>query len=405
MYFRRSQAVVTFLISSVLLLVSCSGDDETKKWTKTFGSAIADFAGEVKQTSDGGYIFTGTTNCTGGRNCDVYLAKIDEDGNIQWQRTFGGAGNDFGESVQETGDLGFIVVGTKFENRNNNIYLIKTDANGAVSWEKTYEGKREQDARMVRQTSDGGFIVVGSSDSFDSQVGNRDVYLMKTDARGELEWQKTFGGAAYDGGSSVLQIPGGGYVVVGRKGSFREGAENSGSVSDIYLIKTDEKGNTLWEKTFGGKGFSAGESLEQTSDGGYFITGGTNAFSEPDEFKTYIIKTDGEGNALWQKTYRGFENNEVFSNAILKTNVHPVIGRSGSGSAHKLFLMIIDEDGNPVWKRAYGLTATDGRSVQKTRDGGYIISGRTNLDEVNWFPSDNGSDFYIVKTDRLGNTQ
>ncbi len=342
---RRRQVTFAYLIAVLLHFVAC-GTDSVMTWTKTFGSVSTDNAGEVMQTSDGGYIFTGSVHCRGGRNCDVYLAKFDANGNVLWEQTYGGADNDRGNSVQETLDGGYVVLGTtsSFGNvQGGHVYLIKTDGKGDILWQKTYGGKRQQDGRKVRQTSDGGYIIVGSSNSFSGEEDTRDVYLIKTDRRGEIEWERTYGGPGYDDGTSVHQTLDGGYVVVGRKGSFREGVENSGNVADLYLIKTDAAGASLWEKTYGGKGLSAGHSVLQTEDGGYYVTGTTDAFSTPNEYEAYVIRTDDEGIVLWEKTYKGPVADYWHPNIGIVDTGYFIAGTTGPNGAHmQIFLIKMD---------------------------------------------------------------
>jgi ribosomal protein S11 len=167
------------------------------------------------------------------------------------------------------------------------IFLLKTDANGNIIWAKTYGGTGYDEAYSVQQTSDGGYIVAGYTRSFGA--GYDDVFLVKTDASGNIIWAKTYGGTGYDKARSVQQTSDGGYIVAGYTRSF--GAGNY----DFFLIKTDANGNIQWAKTYGGTDIDWASSVQQTSDGGYIVAGRTNSFGA-DSVDIFLVKTDANGN-------------------------------------------------------------------------------------------------------------
>ena len=267
-------------------------------WTKTFGGTDSDDGYSVQQTSDEGYIIAGHTESFGYGSYDVYLIRTNNNGDTLWTKTFGGAEGDLGKFVQQTTDGGFIITGQtiSFGNGLWDIYLIKTDNNGDTLWTKTFGGTDWEKGYSVQQTTDGGYIITGTTLSFGS--GNDDVYLIKTDSYGDTLWTKTFGGTDSDEGRSVQQTSDGGYIITGWTGSFGNGSY------DVYLIRTDNYGDTLWTKTIGGSGWDRGYSVQQTTDEGYIITGWTDSFGigGPD---LYLIKTDNNGDTLWTKTFGG----------------------------------------------------------------------------------------------------
>ena len=268
-------------------------------WQKTFGGVNTDVGKSVQQTNDGGYIIVGSTVQPGAGGWDIYLIKTDVLGNSIWQQMIGGANEDSGYSVQQTNDGGYIVIGYTYSfGADADVFLIKTDELGNIVWQKTFGGGGWENGYSVQQTSDGGFIVAGGTRSFGS--GNDDVYLVKTDAVGKTSWQKTFGGTNADYGRSVQQTTDGGYIVAGYTKSFGTGGW------DVYLIKTNSQGNLVWQKTFGGANDDEGYSVQQTTDGGYIVVGSTYSFSVFEG--VFLIKTDELGNIVWQKTIDGGNN-------------------------------------------------------------------------------------------------
>jgi hypothetical protein len=259
-----------------------------KKWSRTFGGSGLDEGYSVQQTSDGGYVVAGYTYSYGAGEDDVYLIKTDAGGNKVWEKTFGGSSYDVGNSVQQTSDGGYVVVGTQsYGAWSADVYFIKTDAGGNKVWEKTFGGTGDYGGTSVQQTSDGGYVIAGYTTPYGAE--KMDVYLIKTDASGNKVWEKTFGGSNADKGTSVQQTSDGGYVIAGDTESY-------GAGGDVYLIKTDASGNKVWEKTFGGSSYDVGNSVQQTSDGGYVVAGETHSYGAGSS-DVYLIKTDANGNA------------------------------------------------------------------------------------------------------------
>ncbi len=256
-------------------------------WTKTFGGSFWDWATEVQQTSDGGYIIAGGTESFGAEGWDVWLIKTDTNGDSEWTRTFGAEAYDNGMSVRQTADGGYIVLADTYSYGagSSDFWLIKTNSSGISSWTKTFGGTDTERSHSVRQTSDGGYIVVGDTESYGS--GDYDVWLVKTDSGGESEWTRTFGGAFEDCGCSVQQIDDGGYIVAGYTESF--GAGNF----DVWLIRTDDNGDTVWSKTVGGDNLDQGRSVDLTTDGGFIIAGTTYDYYAG-EYNIYLIKLSSE---------------------------------------------------------------------------------------------------------------
>jgi hypothetical protein len=309
-------------------------------WAKTYGGTSYDGAHSVQQTSDGGYIVAGLTYSFGAGGYDIFLIKTDANGNISWAKTYGGTSYDGAHSVQQTSDGGYIVAGgtRSFGAGSEDIFLIKTDANGNRIWAKTYGGTNDDYASSVQQTSDGGYIVAGITWSFGA--GWRDIFLIKTDANGNRIWAKTYGGTNQDFAHSVQQTSDGGYIVAGLTYSF-------GAGGDIFLIKTDASGNVQWAKTYGGTNDDYAYSVQQTSDGGYIVAGGTRSFGAG-AVDIFLIKTDANGNISWAKTYGGTEYDRASSVQQTSDGGYIVAGgtRSFGAGLNDVFLIKTDASGN-----------------------------------------------------------
>ncbi|MCK4225487.1 T9SS type A sorting domain-containing protein, partial [candidate division WOR-3 bacterium] len=312
-------------------------------WTRTYGRQYDDAPYSIQEISDGGYIIVGSSVSihSGFYRNDVYLVKINSKGNPQWTRIFteGPAAKDiWGQSVKQTPDGGYIIVGLDYFSNNGDYFLLKTDSLGNRQWKYNYGTLSEERAYSVQLTLDGGYIIVGHSD----MIFKFDVWLVKTDSLGNMEWNRIWGNLGYDDrGFSVQQTLDGGYVISGSY--FVEG------VLDVWLIKTDASGDTLWTRIFGGSRPDEGRAVQQTFDGGYIIAG-TKQYGHPSTSwgDIYLIKTDALGVTLWTRIFGGTD-------------------------------------------------AERGYSGHQTSDSGYIVAGRTKSFGAG------GYDIYVIKTDSLGN--
>ncbi len=380
--------MLALLSVSLVALFTEYAHAQVVRFAKTYGGTDWDNAYSVQRTSDGGYILVGRT-ISFGAGGDIFLVKTDANGNLQWAKTYGGTNDDYGFSVQQTSDGGYIVAGHTFSfGAGGDIFLVKTDANGNLQWAKTYGGTSNDAALSVQQTSDGGYIVAGSTASFGA--GWSDIFLVKTDANGNLQWAKTYGGTDGDFAYSVQQTSDGGYIVAGQTGSFGGGG--------AFLIKTDANGNLQWAKTYAGANILY--SVQQTSDGGYIVAGLTNSFGAGNK-DVFLIKTNTTGNIIWAKTYGGWSDDEARSVQQTSDGGYIVAGYTDSFGAggSDFFLIKTDANGNIIWAKTYGGTGwyDEAMSVRQTSDGGYIVAGRTGSFGAG------GTDIFLVKTDANGN--
>ena len=353
-------------------------------WEKTFGGSDYDVGMSVQQTTDGGYIIAGATGSFGIGGSNVYLIKTDASGKELWSKTYGGSDYVMARCVQQTTDGGYIIAGEiVYEITGEDIYLVKTDASGTELWSKTFGMRTTDRAYSVQEANDGGYIIVG--ETFVGG-GSHDVWLIKTDANGNELWNKTYGGGGVDKGRAVKQTTDGGYIIVGATGSFGAGWV------DTYLIKTDENGNELWHKAFGGGGADGGHAVQQTTDGGYIIVGSTSSFGAG-SYDVWLIKTDANGNELWSKTFGG--STWDYGHSVQQTTDGDYIicgftGSFGAGNAD-VWLIKTNASGNQIWNKTFGGSEYDrGYSVQQTSDDGYIIAGDTDSFGAG------GSDVYLI---------
>ncbi len=370
-----------------LSLLLCSLSHAQPGWERTYGGTGDDEGQFVQQTSDNGYIIAGFTNSFG-HGYDVYLIKTDASGDTLWTRTYDANGEDYSYSVQQTSDSGYIIAG--FASYYSDVWVIKTDASGNTLWTRNYGGADMDVGYSVQQTSDGGYIIAGATFSYGAGID--DVYLIKTDSSGDTLWTRTYGGIDYDGAYSVRQTSDSGYILTGWTESFGAGR------NDVYIIKTNASGDTLWTRAYGGTSWDDGYSAQQTSDGGFIIVGLTGSFGAG-SFDVWLIKTDAYGDTLWTRTYGGWNREQGFFVHQTTDGGYIIAGYTGTYGAggYDLYLIKTDASGDTLWTITYGGTGDDeGYSVQQTSDGGYIIAGMTNS-----FGAGN-YDVYLIKTDANG---
>jgi uncharacterized delta-60 repeat protein len=385
-------------------------------WSRAYGGTDSDDAFAIAPTPDGGYVVAGSTESfgagkgqdspdLGGPNLpgktDVWVLKLDGRGNVQWQKTYGGPGGEEARAIAPTSDGGYVVaawvgqvhgfvhiyeksfipteeheytIPPSFGAGKGDVWVLKLDGSGNVVWQKTYGGTNEDEAHAIVPTSDGGYIVAGSTESFGA--GKGDVWVLKLDGSGNVQWQKTYGGTNWDGAHAIAPTSDGGYVVAGRTESFGAGGW------DVWVLKLDGSGNVVWQKTYGGTNEDEAHAIVPTSDGGYVVAGKTWSFGAG-HGDVWVLKLDGSGNVVWQKTYGG--TNEDEARAIVPTSdggyivAGSTFRRTSSHTGNfDVWVLKLDGSGNVQWQKTYGGTGDEGASaIAPTSDGGYVVAGRT----------------------------
>lgn len=391
---RLSKASLVGMLAILLALISCSlFPDKPPEvlWEKTYGGSGDDAGYDFCQTSDGGFVIAGYTYSSG-ENKDFYLVKTDSEGNEEWAKNYGAGNHDVANSICRSADGGFVVAGIGFGGGTTEIYLIKINESGGLLWEKTYiDYDYNMDANEICSASDGGSLIVGNVMS--NTTGESDVYVMKIDASGDTLWTKTYDKNESETAISVCQSPDGGFVIVGHTGSF--------SNSDGYVIKTNSSGDVEWEKVYESPDDYdlICRSIIQTSDGGYAIAGERYLSGSSAEVDFYLIKTDASGELLWSNHYGGSDYDIGIS--VIEDSggdyvfVGWVTNPGGSDTTWSdCYLIKVDEKGNLIWEQTFGGEGHDAAyGVVETADGSYVLVGETQ-------PSDaEEMDVYLVKTE------
>ena len=352
---------------AVLLLATTEGD---MLWNQTYdgtGSAIPGPLGAypVIQTADGGFILAGRM---GG---DAWLVKTDFRGDIEWQQTYGGAGEEAAQVVIQTADGGFALAGytDSYGSGRQDFWLIKTDFHGDMEWNRTYDQGGFNDFVYAGiQTADGGFVLAGRTAFCDE--GCLDAWLVKTDIYGNIEWQQTYGGDSGEGARAMIQTVDGGFALAGRTFSFGAGAD------DFWLVKTDAHGNIEWQQTYGGADRDGPSAVIQTVDGGFVLAGYTadsgagGAVIWLDDI--WLVKTDARGTVQWNQTYGGSGDDEAYSVIQMADGGFILAGRMGGDA----WLAKTDAHGNIEWQQTYGGAGEEAaQAVIQTADGGFALAG------------------------------
>ncbi|WP_136468782.1 hypothetical protein [Flagellimonas onchidii] len=390
--------ILRFLLSVVVL--SCSNDKDQDMmepitflgevdWVKNYGGSGEDTAQSVIQTADGGYAVLGFSNSMDGDIVgkttnvnDYWLLKLDTEGNLIWNKTYGGSKDDRGQSVVQTKDGGYAIVGYAMsddgDGSNNegfhDNWILRLDANGNILWEKSFGFSGHDHSYDVVQTDDGGFFFSGFLDvtssggegntgkgSYLTRHGVGEFWGTKLDANGNLQWRRYFGGTNNDRSYGVVQSDDGGFVLAGSSESDDFDITDPKGSYDFWALKVSASGVLQWQKSFGGTGIDKAYDIAKTNDNAYVIVG--NTFSTD----TDITKNNGESD-VW--------------------------------------LIKIDDNGNLIWEKNYGGTLFDAaRGVNLTADGGFVIAGNSKSIDVDVAENLGENDLWIIKTDAQGNAE
>jgi hypothetical protein len=354
---------------------------DSAAWQKTIGGFGSDGGRSIVQTSDGGFVITGYTFSQGTGDADILVVKTDSMGNVEWSRTFGGAGTEYGNACT-IAENGYLVTGytTSFGAGSKDVYVVKLDKNGNAVWSKTYGGE-SWDVGMSACSTGNGYMICGFTHSHGA--GEEDVYVIRIDENGNELWTKTYGGERFEFGNSITKTGSGHYVIGATTGTF------GGGNSDMYLLEIDEEGNVLWTKSIGGQlnsilpeagrtPFDWCSQMKACSDGGYILVGYSNA---RDIMNVFVVKTDGKGNVLWGKNFGNSTFYDYgYSVSENSSGEYVVCGTSKSiKDNNDIFVAKLDDRGNIISRKTYGGNGSDfGSAVIVSREGDIVLAGQSN---------------------------
>jgi len=408
------------------------------EWQQSYGGSGTDRGYGFQQTSDDGYIVVGWSDSTDGDLTtnyglnDIWLLKLSSSGSIDWQQSYGGSGQDLGYAVRQTSDGGYIFGGitesidgdVTSNHGSEDFWVVKTDGSGAIQWQNTFGGSDWDGLNDLLQTSDGGYVAVGYTQSTDGDVttsyGNADIWVVKLDGFGGIDWQKSYGGTGADHGAAIRQTSDGGYIVAGTSDSADNDVTGNHGDTDYWVVKLDGSGNIDWQKSVGGSSYESAESIQQTSDGGYIVFGSTDS-SDGDvtgnhgNVDFWVVKLDDTGSLVWEKALGGSGSEFVFGRRSLtetSDGAFIVTGASDSNDGDRtgacgdqtfpsgldFWTVKLGTTGDIIWQLSLGGTNTDqAKAVAETNDGYLIISGISESDNNDVSGNHGMSDVWITK--------
>lgn len=394
--FREYQPFVTIFLFTIFtfsqLLYSQALDT---LWTTILGGNDDEFGYFAEQTNDGGYILTGWTKSFGTGLNDIWLVKTNSSGDTVWTKTFGGVNDENSSCVHQTNDGGYIIFGEtdSFDPTYWKAWLIKTDAFGDTIWTSLLGENRHYFIQSGIELLGGNLIFVGYTKA--SGAGQEDIWLVKTNESGDIIWTETFGGARNDLSTAIQQTNDGGFIIAASTNSF--GAGNY----DIWLIRTNADGDTIWTRTYGGTDTDHASDVKQTDDNGFIIAGSTRSFGHVNNYNdAWLIKTDFNGDTIWTKTFGGDVHDGALSVQQTSDGGYIIVGGLGIDSFNRdVWLIKTNSSGDTLWTKTFGGGNWDiGRSIEPTNDGGYVICGDF------YSSASNNYDIWLLKTEPFPNS-
>jgi hypothetical protein len=332
------------------------------EWQKTYGGSADDRGADLIQTSDGGYVIVGKSKSNDfevSENAgfdDFWVVKLDSNGSVSWENSFGFAGSDIPYSIIQTNDDGYLLTGVLDVSASNgqgdrnsilsrhaggDYWVIKLNSNGVKQWSNYFGGSFTDTAYDAIQTEDDGYIIVGSSDSNDVDITNNrgtyDFWIIKISATGNLVWEKSLGGSEIDEAHAISKSADGNYLIAGDTRSSDLNISQNNGAADLWVIKITPEGTLLWEKSLGGSNFDVGRSISKTQDNGFLISGSsrsTNASfsSNKGQNDAWVVKINNSGNLEWQKTIGGSEVDFFYDAVELNDQTVVAVGDSNSSN-------------------------------------------------------------------------
>ncbi len=401
-------------------------------WEENYGGSARDWGNTIIGTSDGGYAMAGYSRSSdidvsaNNGDWDFWIIRIDEAGNLLWEKNYGGTLNDEATSIQQTVDGGFVVAGATFSNDgdvgNNNgeedFWIIKLDASGNLQWEQTYGGNLVDRAESIKQTADGGYFVAGFSASQNGDVsnnfGNFDFWLIRLDSGGNLLWENNYGGSGPDWAFELEIDDDGNVIMAGSTISNDNEILDNNGFYDYWVVKADAtNGDLIWSKNFGGSGEDRSYFIKKAPDNTFYISGSSyssNAdvsgnFGSSD---FWIVKIDTDGNLLWEKNLGGQGSEWAWALELTDDLGIVAVGRSNTNNAtgyvsnnngsNDFWLVKLSEFGVLEWENNFGGSNSEvPYSIVKTADGGFIIGGYSESSDFDVEDNYGDWDYWVLK--------
>lgn len=383
-------SIIIALLLLFALIVHAQEEPLAVLWTKTYGGENHEYNWALIELEDNGFLLGGHSLSFGPGGWDVWLVRTDSDGEMIWNRAYGSGDTDYCKSLLQDNDGNFVAVGD-FRNGDNgwDYWMSKYEQNGDVIWGQVYGDDGEEGSRLrgsVIETREGGFVLVGHSESFGA--GDEDLFIVRTDEDGDVIWQSTFGDAEDNGGRAVVETEDGGFAVAG----WTWNQEPEGN-DDAWLVKVDGDGNFEWDSIFNWDDDDSFQAILDLGDG-FALAGGTSSFG--DEFDMLLIRTDEEGELLWFQTYGG-ESSDYCRNMIRTAEGgFALVGYTNSigAGAQDMWLVVTDDEGEELWSETYGGFDDElCNTIVCTADDGFALGGWTKS-----FVEDEGmADYWLVK--------
>jgi hypothetical protein len=398
-------------------------------WQYSYGGSDSDGGYYINQTYDGGYAFVGSTTSNDGQVpgnhglTDCWFVKTNAVGTIQWEKELGGSGIDYGLSFEKTTDSGFIIGATSWStdgqvtgnHGGSDFWIVKLDQTGNIQWQNSYGGSGNERCRYAAQTPDGGYFAFGNTESSDGQVtgfhGLSDYWLIRLDSAGNLLWQKTLGGPGSEFGYFAQQTKDGGFVLAGTTESDTGDITVNHGGYDFWIVKLDSSGNIQWQKSLGGSAEDEASCIRQTQDKGFIVTGGV--FSDDGQVSgnhgsldCWVVKLDSNGNINWQHCFGGTRD-DYFSSVSLTSDSGFILAGysysndgqvSGNHGDRDYWVVKLDSSGGLQWQESLGGSQDEWAScIQQTSDDGYILTGYSSSSDGQVTLNRGWTDIWTVK--------
>ncbi|WP_088857970.1 PEGA domain-containing protein [Thermococcus profundus] len=384
------------LVGSLVILPTKAVAGDNYYWAKSYGGAGTDVINDVKIWSDGSIIAVGYTNSTGAGGYDAFVMKLNPDGSLAWAKTYGGSKNDSASAVAIANNGDIIVAGwtESFGAGGKDVWVLKLDENGSIKWQKTYGGEYDDEAHAVTIAPNAGIIVAGYTRSFRTNGPN--VWILRLDENGKVEWQKTYGGSSIDRAYAIALANNGDIIVAGETWSFDV------AYGDVWVLRLDGNGNIKWQKTYGGKDNDWAYAVTIAPNGDIILVGETRSFGAGNN-DAWILRLDENGNIKWQKTYGGDIYDEAYAVAIASNGDIIIAGVTSNFGARgtDVWVLRLDDNGNIKWEKIYGGNDFDDAHAVAIMDNGNIIIAGDNGAEPTIL--DVGADAWLLRLPPDGN--